>query len=110
MKVNTGSVELNVKYYCFFTNSYGAPTDEFKEMFIATFGEDIIKNDFKVPSKDIMEDIWKQILSDLEYRGKKELAVVNGGYEFYIELMNNMKNINSIEELELFIKQYRETL
>lgn len=108
MKLNTGNLIQNLKYYIFITNEYGKPSEENVDSFIETFGTTIYNDNFNVAIglKSILDNLWEDIKSDLEARGLGHLANKNYGFDFYMQLAKDKVNIHNEEEIRHYIENF----
>ena len=108
-KIKVGNYRNSLNCYIFITNEYGKPTDKTKELFINTFLGAIQNNNFNIYDYDEnkLNNTWQEIKEDLKDRNKLEYAKYTGGYKFFKELSNEQYKINSREDLENFIENYK---
>ena len=108
MVINTGNTIQNIKYYIFITNEYGKPSHKYIDLFINTFGKTIYNDNFRIYEnmRNMLNTIYEQVKSDLEYRGKQSLAVYNYGFDFYMQLSKDSRNITNESELREYIENF----
>lgn len=108
MKISTGDLIQNIKYFMFITNRYGKPSEQYVDSFIETFGNSIYNNNFIVNEtmRSNLDFFWGDVKSDLEFRGLLNLAEEDYGFNFYMQLSKDKDSINTEIDLRNYIKEF----
>lgn len=104
MKINQGDTIENLKSFMYLTNSYGVPPEEYVDLFVDTFKDDIFAESFNRIKEDELNRYWNE-----------HSEVINtGGSEFYKGLVGTSIDDNwytlGIEDKARVLKEYIEMI